>query len=898
MGSATNSVKRLIALRLVAGSVLLACGQGALAAEPSTPKAAAVPSLRGEWLCFRGNPSLDARSTARGHIRTPHIAWTNFIGTLESWLVVAPATQSSSLALPNHESNASLNALADPRWQSLTGSGRGDFVPTAQTTFADVLPDEPGLEKLEFESGFSQPTVNGQWQDCVGRCFARHNGQWTQVWQSAPIKLLFQPLPLVGDFDGDGQPEVAILPFGELLLLAARTGKVKDHCHFTEGRSYGFFGVYDFDHDGRPEFLIQADFAKHVDVLGFREGKLKLLWQQAVELDISNPQKILRVGPKPVGDVDGDGRDEVLVCLFNDSGDQRWHIIVHDGLTGRVKADLPDEYLDGLVDLDGDRVEELLTTHTTGGAVPALGTIRVLSLKGGLPGLKWEQTNGHWQTWEPPLPMNVQSTATFGSRTVLIESGRAGARVVLQRRSPANPIRTELQVVRWNQNRFDVELAVAGDGLEGMALDARGALLVRCHHAPESSSEIVVHGGQATHLCTRRVGPSPGTVAVVWQRDATQPTLVAQGAGEELVLFEPPAPGRAAPRLRRLPGRGQCQQWPESIGPMIADLEGNGGRQLLFATAAPSGCARFVAAELDGRELWHHDFPTLPGTPPVWNTGGIIYWQAGHFTHPGRRDVLVTVRRSMMHSEETVLLSGRDGRLVWHRERQISNRGVGGTPFALADLDGDRLDDAVSFHPSIFYILRGATGKDLIARDATWDRVAAKPVYWGLPIAGDFEQTGKTSVFFGGRSMSGLVRANGELVWHDALDHGPSGWHAFGGFTGQGRREAIGVGYQDGVRCYDCATGKVRWHMPAPNSAPVTGSASADLDGDGKDEAIFAMGNQLVCLGTSRSSFTSEVSWRLDFPSQLGPPSIASLDSTDAAGIVVAGSDGFVYGVK
>jgi len=174
--------------------------------------------------------------------------------------------------------------------------------------------------------------------------------------------------------------------------------------------------------------------------------------------------------------------------------------------------------------------------------------------------------------------------------------------------------------------------------------------------------------------------------------------------------------------------------WPETRGPVVADLAGNGRRQLLTATASPSGSARFLASDLTGRELWHHDFERVPGTPPVWNMGGIILWQAGHFTDRRRQDVLVTIRRSMMHSEETLLLSGRDGHELWRRNRQISQRGVGGTPFALADFDGDGLEDAVSLNPSILYILKGANGRDILAKDATWDSVPAKPLGCGLAV--------------------------------------------------------------------------------------------------------------------------------------------------------------------
>lgn len=302
-----------------------------------------------------------------------------------------------------------------------------------------------------------------------------------------------------------------------------------------------------------------------------------------------------------------------------------------------------------------------------------------------------------------------------------------------------------------------------------------------------------------------------------------------------------------------------------------------------------------TAQNINGREIWHHDFEDIPGTPPIWNTGGILLWQTGHFTARGRQDVLVTIRRSMMHSEETALLSGQDGREIWRRARQISQRGVGGTPFAVADFDGDGLDDAASFHPSIFYLLHGSTGRDLIARDASWPGVPARPVYWGVPFAGDFLGSGQMALFFGGRSMSGVVRADGTLAWWDALDHAAQGMHAFGDFNGDGRLEAIGLGYEDGARCYETATGKILWRWPALRGEQAAGSASADLDSDGRDEALFVIGNALVCLGTEQNSETGVIRWRLDLPARLGPPSVAALNREGDPSILVLGSDGFVY---
>ena len=275
-----------------------------LALAGTSPAAAPLPAFPtpGEWPAYRRDGTLQAHSPARGSIVSPRIVWRQFVGVLESEVVLEPASGEGRLSLPLEEAAPGANSRRREDFLPKTDADE-DEPRSATTTYADVLGEAPGKEKLEFESGFAKPTVQGQWQSCVGRCFVKREGQWLQVWETEPIELLFQPLPLVGDFDGDGRPEVAILPFHELLLLDARSGAIKDRCRFTDTRSYGFFGAYDLNHDGRTEFLVEADFSKHVDVLGFREGRLSLLWQRNVEPDISNPQKILRVGPNPVGDV-------------------------------------------------------------------------------------------------------------------------------------------------------------------------------------------------------------------------------------------------------------------------------------------------------------------------------------------------------------------------------------------------------------------------------------------------------------------------------------------------------------------------------------------------------------------------------------------------------------------
>ncbi|HTF18553.1 MAG TPA: hypothetical protein VK658_10795 [Chryseolinea sp.] len=118
----------------------------------------------GEWPTFRRSGTQEAHSPLRGNITQPVIAWKQFAGALESLVVVERGDANNQISLSGEEAKA---APAD----SITLS---DFIPTPKapdednnmhsvsSTYADILPEYPGKEKLEFESAFDKPMTNGQ----------------------------------------------------------------------------------------------------------------------------------------------------------------------------------------------------------------------------------------------------------------------------------------------------------------------------------------------------------------------------------------------------------------------------------------------------------------------------------------------------------------------------------------------------------------------------------------------------------------------------------------------------------------------------------------------------------------------------------------------------------------
>jgi outer membrane protein assembly factor BamB len=209
------------------------------------------------------------------------------------------------------------------------------------------------------------------------------------------------------------------------------------------------------------------------------------------------------------------------------------------------------------------------------------------------------------------------------------------------------------------------------------------------------------------------------------------------------------------------------------------------------------------------------------------------------------------------------------------------------------------LDDVVNVNRSEFTILKGKTGQNLVARATNWPEFSGALVYWGVPIAGDFEGTGRTGVFFGtgNRSLTGLLRGDGSLAWSDARDKATTCLPAFGDFTGSGRREVIGIGFEDGIRCYDAATGQVLWRLTNPAEGVASETASADINGDGRSEMLFTAGTRLYCVGTivQNGKKAGAILWKCELPTQVGPPVIADVEGRGTASILLVGADGWVY---
>ncbi|MBI2194186.1 MAG: VCBS repeat-containing protein [Planctomycetes bacterium] len=908
----------------------------------------------GDWLQFRGDRALTGRSTLRGRISKPAVSWKHFVGGRETWLTVGlrgPAESTtdllaSDLDAENYPRLACAWRLGEPL-HDLDGDGRlhavsMDYYGTTLHKIGKFLPDEPGMQKLEFESGFYESgTAADASIPLFGRMFKRRDGAWQAVWKSEAIPLLFMPNVIAGDFDADGRLEVAATPWYDLWVLDAETGRQKAKARFTppgteSGRAYGWLGAFDLDGDGRQEFVIVAQFENNLEVLGWRNDRLELLWHRLVERGITRKNTALRSGVSPVADLDGDGRLEIAVSLFNAGGDDLWHVVAFRGMTGEVALDFPGWFLTGLADVDRDGRSELFCTRARGCLVPEpsdeLGLFR---FREGRVEEIWRCRDAGFQTRPAgELPLHVNCDVASPRDVLLAGPVEPGGPMLFITRRIRDAASDRVELTFW---RGDLDRGVASCGsLEGPGLEAAGirvgcggapGVLVRSLSAGEQGGSLSCRDLEANPVLSRRAGARASPAVAARLDPASPPAVVVQAGGERIEAFHPPAAGRPVSVRWRVSGRGMSPTIPQhgsaasANGVLLADLSGDGTRMVLAAARAPEGHARLKAIRPDGSDLWHHDFHEVPGPlPPSVSLGGLILWFAGRFRHPARSDVLATVRRNTLHSEETFLLDGRTGEEVWHRTEGVrmgnTARACGGGWMAVYDHDGDGLDDVVSLFPDGVFVMKGETGRPLLDRSTRKETFPGVWTFYAAPAVMDFLGRGDLQILYGASSyMLGILDREGRPVWADGPGNGtPAILPGAGDVDGDGQMEILSPGHrreagrrEQVFHCYDAATGRIKWKLPLPGScfgnnvqvfaASPTSPAVGDVDGDGRAECVFTVERTLFAVGSQASEEAGCVRWSLDFPDRLGPPAIADALGNGQAQVIVVCEDGYVYGV-
>jgi hypothetical protein len=291
----------------------------------------------------------------------------------------------------------------------------------------------------------------------------------------------FGPSFVLKDMDRDERPEIVLAGKpGYMAVIDADTGAVKCDIRYDVpgadhfGRPYGLLDATDIDGDGYPDVVMASCQVEEYIAVVHNEGgkKLRLLWSRFIEQDFPQDVRELRPNVTSMVDLHGDRRKEMVVGLFNLTGDGRWHTVVIDPMRGfdARLADLPDRYFWGCYDLAGDGRPMILTSTETKRLTAPTSTIQAVDGRTFRDAMTIE--NACFATYPLKLPRSVAFMANRSTPMWLSKPGAPGG--VAIRRGSATAAE-ELWRIRGGTSTFE-PLTISATSRLAMFSEATGMI--------------------------------------------------------------------------------------------------------------------------------------------------------------------------------------------------------------------------------------------------------------------------------------------------------------------------------------------------------------------------------------------------------------------------------------
>jgi hypothetical protein len=259
--------------------------------------------------------------------------------------------------------------------------------------YADhFLPGEAGKQLLVVMHGYPPDQQNGYLAlyACPGP------GQLPQeLWRYDFHEYTCFPSLLQSDLDGDGVREICIQTHSRMWILDPHTGAVQQFLGWDVSpgnvRSYGLVRFVDLDGDGREDFLCIANFSQHHEVLLNRGGELELAWAKGWPESVTTGKVATTWAEPPQADLDGDGRLEIALSMYNSEDEGAWLLRGYDALSGELRFRLPGAIAVATGDLDGDGQAEILANLSADPTRSAVEAAALLKVIGGRLQIIWQQ---------------------------------------------------------------------------------------------------------------------------------------------------------------------------------------------------------------------------------------------------------------------------------------------------------------------------------------------------------------------------------------------------------------------------------------------------------------------------------------------------------------------------
>jgi outer membrane protein assembly factor BamB len=743
----------------------------------------------------------------------------------------------------------------------------------------------------------------------------------------------FHPTVAAADMDNDGVDELVVSKLCGLYVFNVLNGTLTRSVRWTSNgerhRNYGLLQLIDIDGDGSREVVIVAErVARHMAVIdNDGRGNLTPLWDRFVEFIYPNDTTELRHTGNSVQDVDGDGKPELVVSLFNARSDGRWWLEILDPVTGGLKLEKPDRYLWGVQDVNGDGLAEILVTSEHLRNPVPFSTVEIVSLKGLKSSVLWSCDNARFagRGLRPSGWKSNFRPVQFGHDETWIEPSDGGATLFLFTLAPDQT--RSLTEVTWEHGEVSThatQLGSTGEFILSTLADVDGDGESECIVSENNGRIMVVRarkGVQAEWAVGFRLqlegfsAARPGPIPVVYRARREHPPLICVPDNTN--------------RLHQLQvdrsRNGVIKRWTRKArGWMgydncfhtayVRDVDEDGEPEVMAVNSERGACSELLALSPDGAVKRSWVFSEVPSPAPT--RIGLYEWVVVS-GNDGVTIVASSYASYSMNSEETVAVNSENLRL-WHRGQYGEGewgRGVG--PWSASSVlqrPGERpqilflakdhlcrLDAETGNWIRDPWILWRATNSVMDQPD--WDFTKERQAdfgsekdpftAYGSPLLIDLDNDGKEEILIAGCFGGfGALRDDYSVIWWkrapftDMMLRLPG----LADVYGDGRL-CIGLCHANGnFSCLDGATGEELWSLDLHST--TSDIVTCDIDGDGKEEFIAGTTDgRLIAIGIDPSG-RGMIRWSVSIGFALGNPIVADVDGDGFCEILFVSGDG------
>ena len=729
----------------------------------------------------------------------------------------------------------------------------------------------------------------------------------TSRFEAEEFGVIYAPLHLIADMDGDGRPEMVMISHEQVWLFNLETNKRKAHYFWQpQIRSYmAQVAALPLKPGELPSLLMINRSIPGVEVIT-QDGKTATRkWKAIVGPAEDQYQPAVEIqggAPDPFMDLNGDGSIEIIATVLNEHSDNLTHLVLFRADDGKRLYDQPDLSVLATDDLDGDGIPEVLLATTNGG-------LRITNWNGQDFVDRWSaekvtplivpapsegdlaRSMGGSRTTGRNMPLWREEA---GSSAFLLRFGPVGAPEVWSCELKKGETLAKVNKVEKHQALGNLTPPPAKDYTwDGQRLTVKAEasssvtyeMPVRRKYMPPPALAADL-GGQ-----TRVVALDSAGTLFSYAKDGTD--------GRKLLIGVCTSPRIYVPR------------GPNGLTTTVCDLDGDGKNEVLALATDAHGTTTVTAVDEEGR--------IKLCIQPIEGTYQTELGPVGSLGQSKGSWFVVRYRR-MYANEFVVAYDGKTGKEMWRRDflgpaKEPATKFVMHIPTAAIDVDGDGADDLIADSENWYGVISVKDNRDITPAMVI---TASVPGHWGAyatPIVTKLTKDGPPQVFFSHAfGLTLLTSLEGKPVWHYGLtrDTTHSCYPGLGDLDGDGKLEFI-TGQKDGKlicygadplaeKCPTCSmdqalmeanhSAQVRWTFSL--KAPVSDFVTADLDGEGKSEALCGAGDgRLYALKERKGQCV--ILWSTNLGRAVGPPILADLDHDGKAEILVPTEDGKLH---